>query len=195
MLEIQFPFFTTRQLLHYGLLLTLLACPTRTANACDDVLGLCLKTYGPGGGALVTTVTGTAAGNLFREGDRTRYKLIAGQHVIKAVNGNPTATKEEVVEALRQAAAGTISLDVLNIERGTTRTYYTRRTPGRLRTHNNNISIQMDSPDSAGSIWNTPEASNASDTSYLQNIGSRLDQDRFNLNYSRNRDHRSVYDN
>jgi hypothetical protein len=53
----------------------------------------------------------------------------------------------------------------------------------------------MDSPDSAGSIWNTPEASNASDTSYLQNIGSRLDQDRFNLNYSRNRDHRSVYDN
>ncbi|MFN4919252.1 MAG: hypothetical protein ACK6D6_17400 [Planctomyces sp.] len=274
MSEIQFPFFITRRHVLNSLLFTLLSCHCPLANACDEVLGLCLKTWGPSGGALVTDVTGTAAANLFREGDQTRYKLIAGQHVIKAVNGNPVATKEECVEALRQAAGGPISIDVLNLERGTTRTYSTEDTPdnnssaasstaatddkkyitdpstGELRPapgyawvssrdhsrgvrwkagmkHPNHrgalssrrenqwhlasgyqwisstpgdlrtryVGVQIDSADTTGSTWNTPADSDDSDTSYLQNIGSRLEQDRFNLNYSRNRDHQSVYDN
>lgn len=46
----------------------------RSANGCDEVLGVCLRTYRAEGGALVTDVTGAAAGNLSREGDlRTRY--------------------------------------------------------------------------------------------------------------------------
>lgn len=97
-----------------------------TANCswgCDEVLGICMKTFEQNSGALVTKVNGVSARNLRHDGESTRYTLIAGQHVIVAVNGVAVGTADECVEALKRVNGTSFSIDVYNIERGTTRTY------------------------------------------------------------------------
>lgn len=192
-------------------LLTFLNSAANPVSACDEILGVCLQTWGSSAGALVTDVTGTVARNLFRDGDQTRYMLIAGQHVITAVNGSTVATKDECLEALKKAAGSPITLEVLNIQRGTTRTYVTKNlrqggkaTNGKRGNGSDRRSVRNTSTgewhpaqpasDSAWT-WDTSTPDSQDDSINLSGIRSQLERNSFNRNYPRNSDHRSVYGN
>jgi hypothetical protein len=192
-------------------LLTFLNSAANPVSACDEVLGVCLQTWESSTGALLTDVTGTVARNLFRDGDETRYMLIAGQHVITAVNGSTVATKAECLEALKQAAGSPVTLEVLNIQRGTTRTYVTKNPrQGGKATHGNrgkgsdrrfirNTAAGEWQPAQPASdsawTWETSTPASQDDSINRNGIRSQLERDSFNRNYPRNSDHRSVYGN
>lgn len=108
----------------FGLLsVWLMACSAGNVRGCDHVLGICLRTYQDSEGALVTDVSGTLARDLRHEGESIRYILMAGQHVIKAVNGKPVSTKEECIQELKLVEGQVFTIDVYNIQKDTLRTY------------------------------------------------------------------------
>ena len=90
--------------------------------ACDEILGLCLKTSQSPTGALVTNVTGESAKRLKRAGDNTNYYLMAGKHVITSVNGNQISTRDECIAALKRSGK-TITLGVYSFVLNQKRTY------------------------------------------------------------------------
>ncbi len=100
-----------------------MACSAGDVRGCDHVLGICLRTYQDSEGALVTDVSGTLARDLRHEGESIRYMLMAGQHVIKAVNGKPVSTKEECIQELKLVEGQVFTIDVYNIQKDTLRTY------------------------------------------------------------------------
>ncbi len=112
-----------RPLLRMILLVALATFSAGTADA-QHVLGVNLEDYHGRGALVVGTNRGSAAERMICPDCREYHRITPGVNVITAVNGQPVRSTAEVARAISNSSANA-QITILNLERGSERTYRT----------------------------------------------------------------------
>jgi hypothetical protein len=172
--------------------LTVTYCIAIKADAGE--LGVYLTDYQGGQGARVTQTKNNSPADRMVCPDCRNFHRLTSANVITAINGQRVKDASDA-KRLLEASPTEAEITVLNIERGTERTYRTRLTSAiASKGKNKNHGKDNSSSQSDWNIWSSPNTSSPSNSDSF-NAGAfrqQMDWNNFNRNYSRNPDHAPI---
>jgi hypothetical protein len=164
-----------------------------TSTATAGNLGVYLEDYGDGQGARITQTVPNSSAQRMICPDCNKFHYLSSSNVIIAINGQRVRDSGDARKLLASSPREA-EITVLNLDRGSERTYRTKLTAQSQSKRGNGRSWSFSNNDNSSPSWSNPTPdSSSSDSLNMNSLRRQMEMDSFNRNYSRNPNHSSVY--
>lgn len=177
----------------YAVILCILTQGMFISSATAGNLGVYLEDYGDGQGARITQTVPNSSAQRMICPDCNNYHYLSTSNVIIAINGQRVRDSGDAKQLLASSPQEA-EITVLNLDRGSERTYRTKLSTQSPTKRSRGSSWSSNNSGDSSNSWSyqTPDTS-SSDSLNMDSLRRQMEMDSFNRNYSRNPDHSSVY--